>query len=284
MRTPRSRMPKSFCLEERLAQCAQAVESNPASWAGAWHAWTPDGPAAPRPRRFERVLLDLGCGKGEYTVACARQHPDVLFVGLDIEGICVMRGAERALSEGVGNAVFVYDEHPDLAALFALGELDGILLNFPTPFPKKKKAPLRLTYLDRLMVYRDLLAPGAFVRLRTDSQPLFDFSLTQLALAGYTTRWISHDVRALFPEEPCSACEDKLTAQGAVVYGFEAIVGEKPETVEQTAPLSLVSYLPDNIEDLDYIPHGMQGYVANARGRRANQRAKGQPLWTPPVV
>lgn len=322
MRTARSRMPKNFSLEDRLAACADAVESNPASWAGRWRFWTPradcaavdsaapvEATAAPcdrggasaeaavsfeRPRAtrdvpYARVCLDLGCGKGEYTVACAKAHPDVLFIGLDIEGVCVMRGAERALAEGVENAVFVFEEDPDLdlSTLFAPGELDAILLNFSTPFPKKKKAPLRLTYVDRLIAYRAVLAEGGMVRLRTDSQPLRDFSLTQLELAGYDLRWSTDDVRAMFPDEPWSGYESKLVAKGATVYGFEAVPrlpGPDPESIVQTAPLSLVSYLPEDIESLGYVPHGMQGCVENMRGRRANRRAKGLPEWTRPIV
>lgn len=293
MRTARSRMPKDFSLEDRLAACADAVESDPASWAGKWRFWTPQGYAADasacRETPYAHVCLDLGCGKGEYTVACAKANPDVLFVGLDIEGVCVMRGAERALAEGVANVVFVFEEDPDLdlSTLFAPGELDAILLNFSTPFPKKKKAPLRLTYVDRLMAYRAVLAQGGMVRLRTDSQPLRDFSLTQLELAGYDLRWSTDDVRAMFPDEPWSGYENKLVAQGATVYGFEAVPrmpGPDRESIVQTAPLSLVSYLPEDIENLDYVPHGMQGCVENMRGRRANRRAKGLPEWTRPII
>lgn len=312
MRTPRSRLPKDFSLEERLAACAQAAESDPEAWRGRWRTWAPStasnaavhgsaaahgdtahgnavapapAEAAPAPRApYERVVLDLGCGKGEYTVACARLRPDTLFIGLDVEGVCVMRGAELALAEGVPNAVFIWADDPDLATIFAPGELDGILMNFPTPYHKKKKAHLRLTYLDRLMSYRTILAPGATVRLRTDSLPFRDFSLTQLELAGYRLLWNTDDVRALFPDEPTSAYEAKLTAQGAVVCGFEAVPGPAPEHVEQTALLSLVSYLPEDIENLTYVPYGMQGYVANTIGCQANRRAKGLPAWKPPIV
>lgn len=282
MRSARSRVGKDFNLEERMEACARAIEASPESWKGDWRFWTPSGDAR-REQPFRKVVLDLGCGKGEYTVACAKQEPDVLFVGLDIERICIMRGAELALVEGVGNAVFVYGDDPDLTGLFD-AELDAILMNFPTPFPKKKKAPFRLTYVDRLMTYRRLLAPGAPVRLRTDSQPLRDFSLTQIELAGYELLWNSDDVRSLFEEEPWSAYEHKLVAQGATVYGFQAVPGPEPESIEQTAPLSLVSYLPEDIESLDYVPHGMQGCVANMRGRRANRRARGLSEWVRPIV
>ena len=160
--------------------------------------------------------------------------------------------------------------------MFAVGELSALLMNFPTPFPKKKKAHLRLTYLDRLMGYRPLLGRGAGIRLRTDSQPLRDFSLTQLELAGYEVTWRSDDVRAEFPDEPWSAYERKLTEQGACAFGIAACPGPAPERVEQTAPLSLVSYLPDNLDQLDYVPHGMQGCVENLRNRNARERARRQ--------
>ena len=125
MRTPKSRLPKDFSLEDRLAGCAQAVERKPETWRGRWHAWEPattgspaddgnpaagaaatdDSPASTPRAPYDRVLLDLGCGKGEYTVACARLHPETLYIGLDVEGVCVMRGAELALAKGVPNAV-----------------------------------------------------------------------------------------------------------------------------------------------------------------------------------
>ncbi len=310
MRTARSRLPKGFSLDERLAQCADAIESQPEKWAGSWRSWdaallaaSGDAPASTEvspasrsakspqcsPRRFERVCLDLGCGKGGYTVACAEAHPDTLFVGIDVEGLCVLRAAECALERGVSNVAFVLDDDPflDLSRIFAPGELSAILLSFPTPYPKKKKAPFRLTYVDRLMAYRSLLEEGGVVRFRTDSQPLRDFSLTQFSLAGYDVEWSSDDVRSLFPQEPWSEYERKLVAQGASVHGIQAtprMPGPDPATIEQTAPLSLVSYLPEDIENMGYVPHGMQGCVKNMRGRRARQRSKGLPEWTAPKV
>ena len=282
MRTAASRLPKGFSLEERLAACVSNVESHPKDRAGQWRSWAPLGERRGDP--YAAVVLDLGCGKGEYTVECAAARPDVLFVGLDVDGVCVMRAAERAIAQGVSNAVFVLHDDSDLSETFGAGELSAMLLNFPTPFPKKKKAHYRLTYFERLMSYRPLLAPGAFVRLRTDSMPLRDFSLTQLEIAGYDVQWNTDDVRGMFPDEPWSGYEHKLVAQGAPVCGFAAVPGPAPENPQQTAPLSLVSYLPEEIEDLAYVPHGMQGCVENMKGRRANRRAKGLSEWTRPII
>lgn len=291
MRTAASRLPKDFVLEDRLAAAEAAVELDPYAQAGQWRTWrggmkAADGSAAGRP--YERVVLDLGCGKGEYTIAIAKLHPECLFVGLDVDGVCIVRCGDAAIAEGVTNVVFVYERDPELSLTFGEGELSSILMNFPTPFPKKKKAPLRLTYLDRLFEYQRLLAPGGSIRLRTDHVPLYKFSLTQLELAGYQLKWSTDAVRPMFPDEPWSGYEKKLVAQGAPVCGFEAVppAGPAPEpgSIQQTVPLSLVSYLPENIEDMDYVPHGMQGCIKNMTGRRARCRAKGQPVWTPPQV
>lgn len=362
MRSAASRLHKGFSFANRFRECSDWICCDGAAWAGRWAAWTPGG--AVRDQLFSHVVLDLGCGKGEYTVACAKLRPDVLFVGFDVDAVCTLRAAEAAAAAGVDNAVFLMDGVPsfgdeveaglasggavscgdsgnpskskaleladrpcstaagacgdspdasltpvkcpeqahasrasarkgarsgapaeiDLSNVFAIGELSALLMNFPTPFPKKKKAHLRLTYLDRLMGYRPLLGRGAGIRLRTDSQPLRDFSLTQLELAGYEITWRSDDVRAELPDEPWSAYERKLTEQGACAFGIAACPGPAPEHVEQTAPLSLVSYLPVNLEQLDYIPHGMQGCVENLRNRNARERARGKQEFRPPVI
>ena len=310
MRSAASRLHKGFSFAKRFRACSALICCDGAAWAGRWDAWAPGG--AVRDQAFSHVVLDLGCGKGEYTVACAKMRPDVLFVGFDVDAVCTLRAAEAAAAAGVDNAVFLMDgvpsfeEHPeqahasrasarqgarsgapaeiDLSNVFAVGELSALLMNFPTPFPKKKKAHLRLTYLDRLMGYRPLLGRGAGIRLRTDSQPLRDFTLTQLELAGYEVTWRSEDVRAEFPDEPWSAYERKLTEQGACAFGIAACPGPAPEHVEQTAPLSLVSYLPDNLDQLEYVPHGMQGCVENLRNRNARERARGKQEFRPPVI
>ena len=298
MRSAASRLHKSFSFEQRFAACEGYVVKDSAAKAGLWATWAPNGAARKRP--FPHVVLDLGCGKGEYTVACAKAWPDVLFVGFDVDAICTLRSAEAAAAAGVDNAVFLMaperegaSEHQprsgapaelDLANVFAPGELACILMNFPTPFPKKKKAPLRLTYLDRLMGYRPLLRAGAGIRLRTDSQPFRDFTLAQLRLAGYAVTWQSNNVRTDYPAEPWSAYERKLVEQGASVLGIAAHPGPKPPRVEQTAPLSLVSYLPENLDELQYVPHGMQSCVDNMRRRRARERKQGRSEFRPPIV
>lgn len=264
-----ARLPKNFVLEERLEQYASVIEPNPRKWKGMWaQAFWPLPFADKDADRFDKVRLDLGCGKGAFIVEAAKREPNVLFVGVDAEPLCIAYAAQHITEEGLRNAVIVPGKGSQVGQIFGEHELSTIYLNFPTPYPRKKDAEKRLAILERLLEYRHVLAPGGLVRLRTDSQPLRDFTLTQLELAGYDVAWSSEDARAERPDEPTSEYEDRLTAQGAKVLAVWATPGPEPERAEQSAPLSLVDYFPDDLFEGRYIPHGMDGAVINLRNRR----------------
>lgn len=234
--------------------------------------------AAPetRPERFSEVRLDLGCGKGAFAIESARREPDVLFVAMDSEPVCVAYAAQHVCESGLSNVVVVPGNGMRVREFFSPGELSRIYLNFPTPFPRKRDAHRRMASMERLLDFREVLAKGAEVRLRTDSQPLFDFVLTQVPLAGYELLWQSRDARADFPDEPSSEYEERLSAQGARVCALAATPGPAPESPVQTAELSLAAYLPQDLEGLEgisYAPHGMQATVQNLRNHALKAQA-----------
>ena len=259
-----ARLPKNFVLEERLERYARAIELDPAGLSGRWaEACSPIGGT-----RFSEVRLDLGCGKGAFSIEAARREPNVLFVAMDAEPLCVAYAAQHVCESGVPNVVVVPGNGMRVREFFSPGEVSVVYLNFPTPFPRKRDAHRRMASMERLMDFRDVLAEGGEVRFRTDSQPLFDFMLTQVPLAGYRLLWSSRDARAEFPDVPVSEYEEKLGAQGARVLALAATPGPAPERVEQTAELSLAAYLPHDLAGLEgmaYAPHGMQATVENLR-------------------
>ena len=263
-----ARLPKNFVLEERLERYADSIEASPERWAGQWaEACHPLGSER---TSFDEVRLDMGCGKGAFTVEAAAAEKSVLFVGIDFEPICIAYAAQKAEESGLDNVIFSPGVADKVTTYFAEGELSRIYLNFPTPFPRKKEAAQRLTHLDNLLRYRKILAPGATVLLKTDSYPLWGFSRTQFELAGYDIVWESDDARAERPDDPVSWYEERLSAQGATVYAIEATPAREPKraadgTVEQTASLSLIDYLPEDLSTMTYVPHGMQGTVTNLR-------------------
>lgn len=270
-----ARLPKNFVLEERLERYAEVIEPYPARYAGRWaeacHPLSPSGNEA-----FDGVHVDLGCGKGAYVVQAAAARPQTLFVAIDAEPICVAYTAQHVMEAGLANVVVAPALGSQLADIFGAGEIARLTINFPTPFPRKKDATKRLTILERLMEYREILADDGRLVFKTDSLPLWRFSLTQFELAGYEIAWSSTDARADRPDDICTEYEQRLTAQGACVYALEATVGPAPRQVEQTASLSLVDYLPEDLDSLAYVPHGMQGSVTNLRNRR-HRAARHQP-------
>ena len=268
-----ARLPKNFVLEERLERYGHVIEPDPAFWRGRWcEACAPVGA-----RPFSEVRLDLGCGKGAFAIEAARREPDVLFVAMDSEPVCIAYAAQHVCESGAPNVVVVPGNGMRVREFFSPGELSRIYLNFPTPFPRKRDAGKRMACMERLLDFRDVLAAGAEVRLRTDSQPLFDFMLTQVPLAGYDLLWTSRDARVDFPDEPSSEYEERLGAQGACVFALAATPGELPERIEQTAELSLAEYLPHDLSELEsigYAPHGMQATVLNLRNRASRKAAR----------
>ncbi|WP_366926423.1 hypothetical protein [uncultured Enorma sp.] len=168
------RTPKNFVLEERLERYADAIEVAPETYRGSWaaacapvraaSAATADDPAAspaPAAGTFDAVYLDLGCGKGAYLTACAARDPRSLYLGMDTEPICIAYAAQRIVEGELKNALVLPRSAESLERIFAPGEVAGITLNFPTPFPKRKYAGKRLVNVDHLLAYRALLAPAS---------------------------------------------------------------------------------------------------------------------------
>lgn len=127
------------------------------------------------------ITLELACGRGEYTLGLARRYPGRNFIGVDIKGARIWKGAKIALDEGLENAAFLRTRIEQIALFFAPGEISEIWITFPDPFLKKGKANRRLTAPGFLKSYRQILKEGGQVHLKTDSPPLYEFTLEVLA-------------------------------------------------------------------------------------------------------
>jgi len=127
------------------------------------------------------LTLEVGCGKGEYTVGLAQRYPERNFLGLDIKGERIWRGSTRAQEMGLTNVGFVRMRAEALAAQFAPGELSEIWITFPDPRPRDRDIKRRLTSPRFLSLYEQLLIPGGLLHLKTDNEGLFEFTLETLA-------------------------------------------------------------------------------------------------------
>ncbi len=140
------------------------------------------------------ITLELACGKGAYTIAFAEKYPDRNFIGIDIKGPRLWSGCVAAQERGLGNAAFLRTEILDLTHYFAKGEVDEIWITFPDPFLENSRINRRLTSGRYLDIYRDVIKDGSTIHLKTDSTPLFDFSLRSLIKNKWTIQDKTYDV------------------------------------------------------------------------------------------
>lgn len=123
------------------------------------------------------LIVELACGKGEYTVALAEAHPDINFIGIDIKGNRMHRGAKKALALSIHHAAFLRIRIEWIMNYFAENELAEIWITFPDPFLKHSKANRRLTSPMFLDKYKVLLRKEGIVHLKTDSEELFKYTV-----------------------------------------------------------------------------------------------------------
>jgi tRNA (guanine-N7-)-methyltransferase len=140
----------------------------------------------------QEIVLEIGCGHGDYTVEMARMFPNRNFIGIDIKGSRIWRGSEKAEEENLENVGFLRIPAQDLAEHFGEGEVSEIWITFPDPRPKKRDAKRRLTSSRFLDLYARILKPGGLIHLKTDSLFLYEFTLdtiqeNNLPIAGQTT-------------------------------------------------------------------------------------------------
>ncbi|MFP4025372.1 MAG: tRNA (guanosine(46)-N7)-methyltransferase TrmB [Thiohalospira sp.] len=117
------------------------------------------------------IILELGCGKGEYTVGLARQNPNINFLGIDIKGARMWRGAKTALQEELNNVGFLRTRIDFVTSFFAPGEVQEIWITFPDPQPKKYYK--RLTSTRFLGYYKNFLNSNGYIHLKTDNKELY---------------------------------------------------------------------------------------------------------------
>ncbi len=149
------------------------------------------------------IVLELGCGKGEYTIALAKKNSNKNFIGIDIKGARFWRGAKTAIEDQMENVAFIRTQIELVDLIFAESEVDEIWITFPDPQIKYKRTKHRLTNSAFLKKYHHILKPDAYINLKTDSEFMHGYTLGLLHGEGHEVFHASHDVYKLksSPEE-----------------------------------------------------------------------------------
>ena len=140
------------------------------------------------------IVLELGCGKGEYSVGLAARYPENNFIGIDIKGARFWRGAKTAVEQGLHNVGFLRTQIELLEHFFEEGEVAEIWITFPDPQIKYKRTKHRLTNSEFLQRYKKILGPNGVVNLKTDSEFMHGYTLGLLHGEGHEVIYANHNV------------------------------------------------------------------------------------------
>ncbi|MBQ8416019.1 MAG: tRNA (guanosine(46)-N7)-methyltransferase TrmB [Clostridia bacterium] len=199
---------------ERIAACAEILIENGLS-------------KEVDPQSFfkekRELHLEIGCGKGDFAVGMAAKYPNANFIAMERVSDVACLALEKAMNakgERDDNLRFVIGDARNLADWFPPHSVDCIYLNFSDPWPKKGYAKRRLTHQDFLELYRTVLKPGGVLKLKTDNEGLFDFSLEQFTLCSLKIEWQSRDLHRSEKnaDNIMTEYERNFSQKGQVIY------------------------------------------------------------------
>ncbi|MGG1663584.1 tRNA (guanosine(46)-N7)-methyltransferase TrmB [Brevibacillus sp. NRS-1366] len=193
---------------------------NPVSYKGRWkERFGNDNP----------IHIEIGCGKGRFINTLAQRHPDVNFIAVELKAEVVLRAVQRTEYREIPNLAFVQFDAAMLTDLFADHEISRVYLNFSDPWPKTRHAKRRLTYASFLGTYRRVLKEAGEIHLKTDNEPLFEFSLNQFASERFQMRHITFDLHEskLAADNVMTEYEERFSSRGQRIYRVEACCSMK---------------------------------------------------------
>lgn len=140
------------------------------------------------------IHLEIGTGKGQFIVQMAERHPEYNFIAMEKVEEVLIFPADYAVENDIPNLLFVYGNATFLTEYFAPGEVDRIYINFCDPWLKARHHKRRLTHPNFLNMYKQILKPGGEIHLKTDNSELFEYSIEQLNLHGFTVHDVTRDL------------------------------------------------------------------------------------------
>ena len=211
------RMRKKTNLSSRMERCAAILVENPEELRGKWGETFP---------QYEKIYVELGCGKGTFTVGTAEKEPEALLIAVERVPDAMVMAMEKAMDQGVENVRFVDMDAANMGEIFADGEIDRIYVNFCDPWPKSHDAKHRLTAPGFLRKYADALKIGGQLHFKTDNDPLFAWSEEKIREEEWDVSEVCRDLHKDGPNGIMTDYEAKFFAQGITI---NRLVGTRTE-------------------------------------------------------
>ena len=214
------RMRKKKNLIPRMEACGALLVADPAAEKGRWRKRRPDA---------VKLCLELGCGKGRFTVETAAAHPEDLFVAVERVPDAMVIAMERCRALGLTNVFFIDGNAAVLDRYFAPGEVDLIYINFCDPWPSVKHSRRRLTHEGFLRSYRKVLREGGQIHFKTDNHDLFEWSLFQFPKAGFALSEVTRNLHEHGVQGVMTDYEEKFHAMGTPINRCVGTMGALPD-------------------------------------------------------
>lgn len=200
--------------EEHLANNSHIVIDNPEDIKGRWHqVFGNDHP----------IHIEVGSGKGAFITGMAAAHPEINYIGIDIQLSVLSYALDKVLASDLENVRLLRVDGSSLTNYFDDHEIDLLYLNFSDPWPKKRHEKRRLTYKSFLDTYKQILPEGGEIHFKTDNRGLFEYSLASFSQYGMTLKQVWLDLHASdYEGNVMTEYEKKFSDKGQVIYRVEA--------------------------------------------------------------
>ncbi|MBO0443900.1 tRNA (guanosine(46)-N7)-methyltransferase TrmB [Vagococcus fluvialis] len=205
--------------KETILQHPNYILTDGSDWKGKWQE---------RFLKAQPLHIEVGSGKGQFIVEMAKAHPEINYVGIEMQTNAIISILEKQLEEQLPNLQLLLVDGADLTDYFSDGEVDQVYLNFSDPWPKTRHEKRRLTYKTFLRTYETIAKPKAELHFKTDNQKLFEYSLASVTWYGMTLKKVWLDLHASdFEGNIMTEYEEKFSSKGQPIYRLEAIFNGK---------------------------------------------------------
>ncbi|MGO3733277.1 MAG: tRNA (guanosine(46)-N7)-methyltransferase TrmB [Vagococcus sp.] len=200
--------------EETILEHPHYILKEASEWKGRWQ------------ERFDQIQpihIEVGSGKGQFIVEMAKAHPDINYIGIELQTNAIISILEKQMEEKLPNLQLLLVNGADLTEFFAENEVDLVYLNFSDPWPKAKHEKRRLTYHTFLKTYETIAKPKAQLHFKTDNRGLFEYSLSSVSQYGMVLNQVWLNLHASdYDGNIMTEYEEKFSSKGQPIYRLEA--------------------------------------------------------------
>ncbi len=191
--------------KEKVMSYSQILAIKPEDHKGKWNQFF---------KNENEIHIEIGCGKGRFITSLAEMNPDTNYIAIEPIGTVLLRALEKIEKSELNNVKCAWRFADVICEYIGENEINKIYLNFSDPWPKIRHAKRRLTHKNFLESYKRILKPEGIIEFKTDNKDLFDFSLKEFELCGFTVQDVTNDLHSILMDNVMTEYEQKFSRRG----------------------------------------------------------------------